>query len=328
MSETNATQQDDSNEEPKAQVPSAPLKDSEIEMLKAAGMYDSVDAKDYQTNPNLAKAMMGEKTENPTTETKTVGGGNEVFTPSERFKKHQEQQAQQIEPEKRQYVQGMKFDAEQQAQSAQAEPTANAGQSEQAPSPQGNMPPFNPLADVETMSFNGIDNQRPVDNSQAINSSLNKTTAQLVTDGVWKEGYPWAMKIASKIPRKDIKEIMEDAKIPFSLKDKLLKVIYRFNESIEKNCYQSAKHIKEFEDALTLVLETHGYNNVIGPEGQLIYSIIKLGSVAWGQYQDNVELKEQTVMEIRQEIKNFTDEQDRKEAQKVHQPEQQAKQAA
>lgn len=320
MSETNATPQDDPNEEPKAQVPSAPLKDSEIEMLKAAGMYDLVDAKDYQTNPNLAKAMMGNKAENDTTEApKTVGGGNDVFAPSDRYQKHQQQQAQAIEPEKRQYVQGMKFEYEEQTQSAQAEPSASSDPNTQgAPQPQGYMPPFDPNADIETMSFSGIDNQRPVDNSQAINSSLNKTTAQLITDGLWNELYPFGMKKVSKI---STREIMEDANIPFTLKDKLLKTIYRFNESVEKNCYQSPKHIKEFQDALTLVLETHGWNNSVGPEGQLVYSLIKMGSVAYGQFQDNKELNEKTVMEIREEIKNFKEDQDRREAQKAQQPE-------
>jgi len=320
MSETNATPQHDPNEEPKAQVPSAPLKDTEIEMLKAAGMYDLVDAKDYQTNPNLAKAMMGNKAENDTTEVpKTVGGGNDVFAPSDRYQKHQQQQAQAIEPEKRQYVQGMKFESEEQAQSAQAELSSSTDQNAQGtPQPQGYMPPFDPNAGVETMTFEGLNDQRPTDNSPSINSSLNKTTAQLVTDGVWNELYPWGMKKATKIPTK---EIMEDPKIPFSLKDKLLQIIYRQNAAIEKNCYQSPKHIKEFQDALTLVLETYGFNNSVGPEGQLVYAIVKMCSVGYGQYQDNKELNDKTVLQIQEEIKKFTDDQDRKEAQKAQQPE-------
>lgn len=313
MSETTKVPQDDSHEEPKAQVPATPLKESEIEMLKLSGMYDTVDVKDYQTNPNLAKAMNGEKAENSTTEPKIVGGGNEVFTPSERFKKHQEQQAQAVEPEKRQYVQGMKFEPEDQPQSAQAEPTIANSATIEEPQPQGYMPPFDPNAGVETMTFDGLSDQRPTDNSPSVNSSLNKTTAQLVTDGVWNELYPWGMKKATKIPTK---EIMEDSKIPFSLKDKLLQVIYRQNAAIEKNCYQSPKHIKEFQDALTLVLETHGWNQSVGPEGQLVFAIIKMCSVGYGQYQDNKELNDKTVLQIQEEIKKFTDEQDRKEAQK------------
>lgn len=312
MAETTITP-DDSHEEPKAQVKAAPLNDSEIEMLKAAGMYNEVDAKDYQTNPNLAKAMMGNKPEATTEAPKVVGGGNDVFTPSDRYQKHQEQlnQTQTPEPEKRQYVHGMKFEPEAEAQTAQAEPVvANQGPIEQ---PQAYMP-FDPNAGiVETMTFDGLTDERPVDNSQAVNSSLNKSTAQLVTDGLWGELYPWGMKKATKIPTK---EIMEDPKLPFSLKDKLLQIIYRQNAAIEKNCYQSPKHIKEFQDALTLVLESYGFNQAVGPEGQLIYALVKLCSVGWGQYQDNRELNDKTVMQIQEEIKKFTDEQDRKEAQK------------
>lgn len=249
MAETTITP-DDSHEEPKAQVKAAPLNDSEIEMLKAAGMYNEVDAKDYQTNPNLAKAMMGNKPEATTEAPKVVGGGNDVFTPSDRYKKHQ-QLTQTQEPEKRQYVHGMKFDPEGESHSAQAEPVANSVPTEQ-PQPQAYMP-FDPNAGiVETMTFDGLTDERPVDNSQAVNSSLNKSTAQLVTDGLWGELYPWGMKKATKIPTK---EIMEDPKLPFSLKDKLLQIIYRQNAAIEKNCYQSPKHIKEFQDALTLVLD-------------------------------------------------------------------------
>ena len=63
-------------------------------------------------------------------------------------------------------------------------------------------------------------------------------------------------------------------------------------------------------------MESYGFNQAVGPEGQLIYALVKLCSVGWGQYQDNRELNDKTVMQIQEEIKKFTDEQDRKEAQK------------